>query len=637
MADPSTYRPKPGTVPKEPGVYRFRDESGVVIYVGKAKSLRSRLASYFADPARLHPRTAAMVQTACSVDWVTVDSELEALQLEYTWIKEFRPRFNVLFKDDKSHPYLVLTMSQEFPAAYVSRAKKVKGNRYFGPYVHAWALRETLDQLLRVFPVRTCSQGVYQRHQRIGRPCLLGDIGKCSAPCVGRIDKESYDSMIDDMTAFMSGRSDQFIREAKKAMLEASENQDYERAAVLRDELLALQTVQEKSAIVLPDNTDADVVVVEPDELQAAFEVFHVRGGRVTGQRSTIVERPIDDTVADVVHQFLVQFYGLAAEDQTVTVPPEILVNVNPTSVELVSGWLRESGGRQVEIRIPQRGPKKALVETVKVNARQALALHKLKRGSDLTTRSLALDELQGALGLRRSPLRIECIDISSHHGTDIVGSLVVFEDALAKKSDYRSYNIPDGADDLSSLRQVITRRFAKRLTQEEESAQLSPANSDDVQGAESDDEEIKRSRYDTTLLVVDGGSPQVNAAADALSELGITDLDVVGLAKRLEEVWLPGQEDPLIMSRRSEALYLLQRLRDESHRFAIDRHRKRRTAKIKKSALDDIPGLGAKRRADLLKRFGSIKKLKEASVDDIQAVPGIGPQLAQVIVEHLQ
>lgn len=629
MADPSTYRPKPGTVPTEPGVYRFRDESGVVIYVGKAKNLRSRLANYFADPARLHPRTAAMVQTASSVDWVTVDSELEALQLEYTWIKEFRPRFNVLFKDDKSHPYLVLTMSDEFPAAYVSRAKKVKGNRYFGPYVHTWALRETLDQLLRVFPVRTCSKGVYQRHQRIGRPCLLGDIGKCSAPCVGRIDKDSYDSMIDDLTAFMSGRSDQFVREVKNAMLEASENQDYERAAVLRDELLALQTVQEKSAIVLPDNTDADIVVVEPDELQAAFEVFHVRGGRVTGQRSTIVERPIDDTVGDVMHQFLVQFYGLSVEDQTVTVPPEVLVNVIPTSVELVQGWLRESSGRNVDVRIPQRGPKKNLIETVRVNARQSLALHKLKRGSDLTTRSLALDELQGALGLRQSPLRIECIDISSHHGTDIVGSLVVFEDALAKKSDYRSYNIPDGADDLSSLRQVITRRFARRA--EDGSGQAESINAETQ-----DDEEIKRSRYDTTLLVVDGGAPQVNAAAEALSELGITDLDVVGLAKRLEEVWLPGQDDPLIMSRRSEALYLLQRLRDESHRFAIDRHRKRRTAKIKKSALDDIPGLGATRRAALLKHFGSLKKIKEASVDEIQSVSGIGPGLAQVIVEHL-
>lgn len=634
MADPSTYRPKPGTVPTEPGVYRFRDESGVVIYVGKAKNLRSRLANYFADPARLHPRTAAMVQTASSVDWVTVDSELEALQLEYTWIKEFRPRFNVLFKDDKSHPYLVLTMSDEFPAAYVSRAKKVKGNRYFGPYVHTWALRETLDQLLRVFPVRTCSKGVYQRHQRIGRPCLLGDIGKCSAPCVGRIDKDSYDSMIDDLTAFMSGRSDQFVREVKNAMLKASENQDYERAAVLRDELLALQTVQEKSAIVLPDNTDADIVVVEPDELQAAFEVFHVRGGRVTGQRSTIVERPIDDTVGDVMHQFLVQFYGLSVEDQTVTVPPEVLVNVNPTSVELVQGWLRESSGRNVDVRIPQRGSKKNLVETVRVNARQSLALHKLKRGSDLTTRSLALDELQGALGLRQSPLRIECIDISSHHGTDIVGSLVVFEDALAKKSDYRSYNIPDGADDLSSLRQVITRRFARRA--EDGSGQEGSGQAEQINAETQGDEEIKRSRYDTTLLVVDGGAPQVNAAAEALSELGITDLDVVGLAKRLEEVWLPGQDDPLIMSRRSEALYLLQRLRDESHRFAIDRHRKRRTAKIKKSALDDIPGLGATRRAALLKHFGSLKKVKEASADEIQSVSGIGPGLAQVIVEHL-
>lgn len=643
MADPSTYRPKPGTVPTAPGVYRFRDDSGVVIYVGKAKNLRSRLASYFADPARLHPRTAVMVTTAAAVDWVTVETELEALQLEYTWIKEFRPRFNVLFKDDKSHPYLVLTMADEFPAAYVSRAKKVKGNRYFGPYMHTWALRETLDQLLRVFPVRTCSKSVYQRHKRIGRPCLLGDIGKCSAPCVGRISNNEYDELIENMTAFMSGRSDQFVRDAKAAMIQASEDQDYERAAVLRDELLALQKVQEKSTIVLPDSTDADLIVVEPDELQAAFQVFHIRGGRVTGQRSAIVERPIADTVPDVMQQFLVQFYGLAADDQSVRVPPEVLVNVEPAEVELVDHWLNQTSDRKVAIRIPQRGPKKDLIETVLVNARQALALHKLKRGSDLTTRSLALDELQGALGLQRSPLRIECIDISSHHGTDIVGSLVVFEDGLSKKADYRSYNLPDGADDLSAISQVITRRFSKRgqhqiVGEQEASPTVAPtASSASMADAEaSEDQEMKKSRYETTLLVVDGGAPQVNAAAQTLRELGIIDLDVCGLAKRLEEVWLPGQADQLIMSRRSEALYLLQRLRDESHRFAIDRHRNRRTARLKRSALDEIPGLGGAKRAALLKQFGSLKRIRAATVEQLQQAPGIGPKLAQTVFDSL-
>lgn len=636
MVDPASYRPQPGTVPTSPGVYRFRGDNEVVIYVGKAKNLRSRLANYFADLSRLHPRTAAMVTAAKSVDWVTVDSELEALQLEYTWIKEFRPRFNVMFKDDKSHPYLVLSMGHEFPGAYVSRAKKNSTNRYFGPYVHTWALRETLDQLLRVFPVRTCSDTIYNRHHRMGRPCLLGDIGKCAAPCVGRISKTDYDEMVAQLISFMSGKSDRFIRDVEAAMLAAAAVEDFEAAATLRDQFLALRTVQEKSTIVLPDSTTADLVVVEPDELQAAFQIFHIREGRIVGQRSSIVERPIANSVSEVMHQFLVQFYGLAAEDRTVTIPPEVLVNVEPSEAGLVAEWLRESNtaasNRQVDIKVPLRGAKRELIATALVNARQSLALHKLKRGTDLTTRSLALDELQGALGLAHSPLRTECIDISSHHGTDIVGSLVVFEDGLPKKADYRTYNLPDGADDLSAIRQVISRRFNSRAA-----VQNSDSKVNSQLTSKSAEDEPKKSRYSTTLLVVDGGAPQVNAAAATIAELGISDLEVCGLAKRLEEIWLPDQLDPVIMSRRSEGLYFLQRLRDESHRFAIEHHRIRRTAKLKKSVLEEIPGLGKERRILLLKHFGSVKKIKAATKTDIQSVPGIGPKLAQTIVDFFQ
>lgn len=645
VTDPASYRPETETIPQSPGVYRFRGENGVVLYVGKANSLRNRLTSYFADVLSLHPRTAAMVTSATSVDWVTVESELEALQLEYTWIKEYRPKFNVLFKDDKSYPYLVITTTHSFPAAYVTRAKKVKGNTYFGPYVHTWALRESIDQLLRVFPIRTCTNGVFDRHKRIGRPCLLGDIGKCCAPCVDRVSAVEYEALVANLTSFMSGRSDDFIKATQASMMEASEAQDYELAASLRDDLMALKTVQEKSAMVLPDQTDADVIAVEADDLQAAFQVFHVRGGRVTGQRSIMVEKPIDDSVGELVAQFVIRLYGLddsksqsqvSSIETALTIPLEILVSELPSDLDAIHTWVREKANKGVSFRVPQRGSKRLLMETVHSNARQALSLHKLKRGSDLTTRTLALDELQGTLGLARSPLRIECIDISNHQGKDVVGSLVVFEDGLPKKSDYRSYNLDDYTDDVSAIAQVVRRRFTSRAPKSKTGAIVSKDDAQDEASQVIEVDEAERLRYTTTLLVVDGGAPQVQAAARVIEELQIDDLEVCGLAKRLEEVWQPGSGHPVIFSRRSEALYLLQRLRDESHRFAINSHRKEKAKSVTRSALDDIDGLGMTRRSALLKHFGSMKTLKKASVAEVQEVSGIGPKLAELIVESI-
>ncbi|MFF9699698.1 excinuclease ABC subunit UvrC [Streptomyces griseofuscus] len=763
MADPSSYRPRPGEIPDTPGVYRFRDEHRRVIYVGKAKSLRQRLANYFQDLANLHPRTRTMVTTAASVEWTVVSTEVEALQLEYSWIKEYDPRFNVKYRDDKSYPYLAVTMNEEFPRVQVMRGHKKKGVRYFGPYGHAWAIRDTVDLLLRVFPVRTCSAGVFKNAARTGRPCLLGYIGKCSAPCVGRISPEDHRDLADEFCDFMAGRTGTYLRRLEKQMMEAAEDMEYERAARLRDDIGALKKAMEKSAVVLADATDADLIAVAEDELEAAVQIFHVRGGRVRGQRGWVTDKVEEITTSALVEHALQQLYGEETGD---AVPKEVLVPALPEPVEPVQEWLTGRRGSHVSLRIPQRGDKKALMETVQRNAQQALALHKTKRASDLTTRSRALEEIADALDLDSAPLRIECYDISHLQGDDVVASMVVFEDGLQRKGEYRRFQIKGfaGQDDVRSMHEVITRRFKRYLAEKERTGEwadgeepgtdgeavrtddgaapaetgvtltdegaapantgipltderpaptdpeampvdagtapedtpttplgtappLTPVGTDPGAPADTDpgapadtaslapatpetpprpaplttrpgpttpdplddplatplngslkddDGRPRKFAYPPQLVVVDGGQPQVAAARRALDELGIDDIAVCGLAKRLEEVWLPGEDDPVVLPRTSEGLYLLQRIRDEAHRFAITYQRTKRAKRFRAGPLDDVPGLGETRKQALIKHFGSVKRLRSATIEQIQEVPGIGRKTAETIAAAL-
>jgi len=708
MADPSTYRPRPGEVPDRPGVYRFRDPHGRVIYVGKAKSLRNRLANYFQDLSALHPRTQQMVTTASSVEWTVVGTEVESLALEYAWIKEFDPRFNVKYRDDKSYPFLAVTMGEEIPRVQVMRGAKRPGTRYFGPYTHAWAIRDTVDQLLRVFPVRTCSAGVYRRAQTSGRPCLLGYIDKCSAPCVGRISPEDHRELAEEFCRFMEGETGPHLRRLEREMKQASTELDFERAARLRDDIGALRRVVEKNAVVLPDGTDADIFGLAADELEASVQVFHVRGGRIRGQRGWVVERVEDLDDAGLVEHLLQQVYGdaqpaVAPKDEqsvgrararradgqatsvddvrhtpTTAVPREILVPVMPTDAEGLTAWLSGSRGAKVRIRVPQRGDKKHLAETVRTNAEQALSLHKSRRAGDLTSRSRALSELQEALGLADSPLRVECYDISHTQGAHQVGSMVVFEDGLPKKSEYRHFivrgeNGQGARDDTAAMDEVLRRRFRRYVAERDADEQARRGVT--VPGADAgaravgaalagddpdrpgtvdidtlDDDGVplrsgpvdpttgraRKFAYPPNLVVVDGGPPQVAAAQRVLDELGIDDVALVGLAKRLEEVWLPGDDFPVVLPRTSPALYLLQHLRDESHRFAITHHRSRRAKAMTRSILDDVPGLGPTRQRALLKAFGSVKNIRAARVEEVAAVKGIGPRTAQAVLESL-
>ncbi len=635
MADPATYRPAPGTIPDGPGVYRFRDEHRRVIYVGKAKSLRSRLNSYFADLSGLHPRTRQMVTSAASVEWTMVSTEVEALQLEYNWIKEFDPRFNVRYRDDKSYPVLAVTLNEEYPRLQVYRGARRRGVRYFGPYAHAWAIRETLDLLTRVFPARVCSAGVFKRHGQIGRPCLLGYIDKCSAPCVGNVTADEHRAIVDDFCDFLSGRTDKMIRRLEREMEAAAVELEFERAARLRDHLGALRRAMEKQAVVLGDGTDADVIAFACDELEAAVQVFHVRCGRVRGQRGWVIER-IEQV--DLVSQFLTQFYGEQAElggaedvAADAPVPREVLVPELPEDADILTEWLSGLRGARVALRVPQRGDKRSLADTVARNAAEAFAQHKLRRAGDLTARAAALQEIQEQLGLDTAPLRIECVDVSHVQGNDVVASLVVFEDGLPRKSDYRRFAIRDAAgdgrsDDVASIAEVVRRRFARYLRD----------NEHEQPGLDPDTGRPRKFAYPPNLLVVDGGPAQVAAAAEALFELGVTDVAIAGLAKRLEEVWLPGVAAPVILPRTSEGLYLLQRVRDEAHRFAISYHRQKRSARMTASALDDVAGLGQTRRTALLKHFGSVRRIRQASVPELTEVPGVGPSTARAVLAAL-
>lgn len=664
MADPAQYRPAPGTIPVEPGVYRFIDPQGKVVYVGKAKNLRARLSNYFQDITRLHPRTRQMVQTASKVVWTVVTTEVEALQLEYTWIKRFNPRFNVMYRDDKSYPMLAVSVGEVYPRLFLYRGPRRKGVRYFGPYSHAWAIRETLDLLSRVFPARTCSKGVFNRQQQLGRPCLLGYIDKCSAPCVGRVSAAEHREIVKGFTSFMAGNTGVVKRDLKQQMEAAAAELDFEKAATLRDQLAAIDRVMEKQSVVLSDATDADFIAFATDELEAAVTIFHVRQGRIYGQRGWVVEKtgnsetgPLpadapDPALPTLIAQFLTQFYGDAAKHAEVdgdtetsageVVPREILVQVEPEDAAELELFLKGIRGSTVEVRVPQRGDKRALLETVQRNAKEALTQHKLKRNGDLTARSQALQGLQDALYMDEAPLRIECTDISHIQGTDVVASLVVFEDGFPKKSDYRRYRIKEAAgnghsDDVASIAEVVRRRFIRH----KEDKTAMPEEHDDmfveesVEAAE-DTTQVRKFAYPPQLFIVDGGAPQVAAAQAVLDELGITDVTLVGIAKRLEEVWVPGDDEPVILPRNSESMYLVQRIRDEAHRFAITYHRQQRSKRMRASVLDGIKGLGPSRRTDLVKHFGSVSALKKATVEEIQEVPGFGPMLAQTVYDSL-
>ncbi|MCO7238033.1 excinuclease ABC subunit UvrC [Aeromicrobium sp. CnD17-E] len=626
MADPATYRPAPGEIPVEPGVYRFRDAQGRVIYVGKAKSLRARLNSYFQDVAGLHERTARMVTTAASVDWTVVTTEVEALQLEYTWIKEFDPRFNVKYRDDKSYPWLAVTVGEEVPRVQVMRGAQRKGVRYFGPYGHAWAIRDTVDTLLRVFPMRSCSAGVYRRAQGIGRPCLLGDIGKCAAPCVGRVTPEEHRDIVDDFMAFMGGQTSGFVKGIEQKMRHAAEQQEYELAAKYRDDLGALRRALEKQTVVLGDGTDADVLGFVDDPLEVAVQIFSVRGGRIRGQRGWVADKADEADFPELVQRAVMTLYENTA---TEAIPRQVLVPELPADVDAVTELLTELRGGPVRIRVPQRGDKKRLLETVEQNAQQVMARHKLKRAGDLTARSKALEEIQEYLDLPTAPLRIECYDVSNLQGTEIVASMVVFEDGLPRKGEYRRFTIRhEGQSDVAAMHEVITRRFQRLLKARKEG--------DEVPGIDPETGLPRKFAYAPGLVVVDGGPPQVAAAQAAMDELGITDVALCGLAKRLEEVWVPHDVDPVIFPRTSEALYLLQRVRDEAHRFAITHHRQRRAKAMTGSALDDVPGLGPSRRKALMAAFGSVRKIRAASVEEVAAVPGFGRATAESVVAAL-
>ena len=612
-------RPTPQEIPAQPGVYRFRDHRGQVIYVGKARSLRQRLSSYFQDASGLHPRTAAMVQAAEEVDWVIVRNEVEALSLEYAWIKEYDPRFNVKYRDDKSYPYLAITMSDEFPRVMVVREAKRKGTRYFGPYAHAWAIRETVDEVLKAFPMRSCRDGVFRRANQVGRPCLLGYIGKCAAPCVGRISAQDHRALALDFCSFMAGQQERFISDLESQMHVASGEQRYEEAARLRDRIGALRRAMERNTVVFSDATDADVIGIVDQPLEAGVQVFYVRTGRIRGERGFVLEKAEDLSDQEYVDRVL---QGVYAEEPAEGIPREVLVSGMPESVQAWQEWLGTARGSKVELRVPQRGDKRALMDTAVANAERVLATHRLRRSTDLTARSRALAELQDALGLADAPLRIECIDISTLQGQDTVASLVVFEDGLPKKRDYRSYVIrTPAADDLAAVAEVVQRRFS----------QVAQAR---AEGSAGDDDPGSRTAfaYPPGLLVIDGGLGQVRAAVDALMACGVADVPVVGLAKRLEEAWLPDAQDPVILPRTSEALYLLQRVRDEAHRTAIGLHRRRRGKRQTSSALDSIRGLGPVRAAALLGHFGSMRAVREADVGTLASAPGIGPGLAATI-----
>ncbi len=617
MANTVGWRPRAGDIPQHAGVYRFRDPNDRVLYVGKAKNLRSRLSNYFAPLATLHERTRRMVLTAASVEWTLVSNDFEALQLEYTWIKEFDPPFNVQYKDDKSYPYLAITLGDDVPRVLVTRNRGIPNARYFGPYSRAWAIRDTVDVLLKAFPMRSCSEGVYRRAQQTGRPCLLGDIGKCVAPCVGRVTLEEHKSVAVDFAGFMSGNDQRYVTRITRRMQDAAQAQDYEAAARHRDQLQAMQTALAKNAVVLDEGVDADLFGIAHDELAAAVQQFIGRGGRIRGVRSWVVDKELDLELPELVESVLQNAYDDAVPPRTVLVPalPE-----DAPALERYLGEIRGPGSR-VKLSVARRGDKAALAQTVEHNAVQALILYKSRRSADFVARSQALTDIQQALGMAQAPLRMECYDVSHLSGTNIVASMVVFEDGLPRKDQYRRFAIGESTDDTESIYQVLTRRLAYLR---------------DADPPTGDDGRRKRFAYPPQLLLVDGGQPQVAAARRALDESGVTGIQLAGIAKRLEEIWLPDSDYPVILPRNSDALFMIQRLRDEAHRFAIGYQRQKRKRDIT-SVLSDIPGLGPSRVKELLKHFGSVARLRTADATAIAEVRGIGPALASTIEQRLR
>ena len=619
MADPQSYRPT--NLPSDPGVYRFFDKDEKVIYVGKAKNIKNRLNSYFGN--NLQIKTRRMVNTAVRVDWTLVKTEVEALQLEFTWIKQYNPDFNVQFKDDKSYPYLAIDLKSEFPRLFISRSKKIPGVRYFGPYSHAWALRSTFETLIKIYPVRTCSESNFASAVRSKRQCLLGDIGKCAAPCVNWVTQDDHKKLATDLVSFLEKSPEEISVRIEKEMQEASQAQEYEKAAKLRDQLEAINKAYESTDRFLNENIDADVLAIHEEITHASLSQFNIVAGRITGSRSWVIDRANLLEDESIISAMLGKIYADSKP------PPEVIVDQLPQDSELLEHWLSEQRGKSVSLIQPARGEKYEIVQTVKRNANQALIQYLSKRANDAAVSGSALAEIAEQLELAELPLRIECFDISNIQGTSMVASMVVFEDGQPKKSDYRRFSIDDdaGFDDTRAIHHVITRRFKRYL--EEKDIDVSEAT---AQGGSR-----PKFAYPPQLVVVDGGKPQVNAAAKALRELGITDVALCGLAKRLEEIWLPNNSEPIIFPRHSEALYLLQKIRDEAHRFAINFHRSKRSKVMLESLLDQISGLGEVRRKSLLAHFGSVTALKSATILELSAVPGIGEKMAQTIIDQIK
>jgi len=615
MADVLPYKPAPGSIPTNPGVYRFRGDDDRVLYVGKAKNLRQRLSNYFAPLETLHERTRRMVLTATKVDWTVVPTDVDSLQLEYQWIKQYNPPFNVKYRDDKSYPFLAITLADEAPRVMMTRNRKIRGAKYFGPYPKVWAVRDTIDLMLKVFPIRTCNDSQYRRAMQTGRPCFPGQIGKCGGPCSMRVSIAEHRKIVEDFVAFMQGGDERFTIELTNRMKAAAAALDFEQAAIYRDKLESIDAVLTKSALVLPDHEDADLFGIVGDELDAAVHHFIIRGGRVRGASSHIVEKELDLSEGELVDQVLQRTYGDASGSD---IPRRVLVPEAPTTKAELEEFLSERRGTRVEITDAMRGQRAELMRNATLNAQQALVRHKSQRTSDYSTRTQALADLQEALGMADAPLRIECYDISHLQGTNVVGSMVVFEDGLPRKDQYRTFGIAETTDDTDSIYQVLSRRLA-RLDE----------------GGDPEQTGKPRFSYPPQLLLVDGGQPQVNAAARALAESGHTEIALAGIAKRLEELWLPDDDFPVILPRTSEALYLVQRLRDEAHRFAITHQRARRKRDIR-TVLAEIPGLGEARIKALLKHFGSVAALREATPEQIQELPGIGAKLAQTVHSHL-
>ncbi|HLT67977.1 MAG TPA: excinuclease ABC subunit UvrC [Microbacterium sp.] len=615
MADVLPYKPAPGSIPTNPGVYRFRGDDDRVLYVGKAKNLRQRLSNYFAPLETLHERTRRMVLTATKVDWTVVPTDVDSLQLEYQWIKQYNPPFNVKYRDDKSYPFLAITLADEAPRVMMTRNRKIRGAKYFGPYPKVWAVRDTIDLMLKVFPIRTCNDSQYRRAMQTGRPCFPGQIGKCGGPCSMRVSIAEHRKIVEDFVAFMQGGDERFTIELTNRMKAAAAALDFEQAAIYRDKLESIDAVLTKSALVLPDHEDADLFGIVGDELDAAVHHFIIRGGRVRGASSHIVEKELDLSEGELVDQVLQRTYGDASGSD---IPRRVLVPQAPTTRAELEEFLSERRGTRVEITDAMRGQRAELMRNATLNAQQALVRHKSQRTSDYSTRTQALADLQEALGMADAPLRIECYDISHLQGTNVVGSMVVFEDGLPRKDQYRTFGIAETTDDTDSIYQVLSRRLA-RLDE----------------GGDPEQTGKPRFSYPPQLLLVDGGQPQVNAAARALAESGHTEIALAGIAKRLEELWLPDDDFPVILPRKSEALYLVQRLRDEAHRFAITHQRARRKRDIR-TVLAEVPGLGESRIKALLKHFGSVAALREATPEQIQELPGIGAKLAQTVHSHL-